>query len=786
MASSTPQPFSLLVGTVVGAYGSLHWYDVITDFGRYNCSYHGMSAGIGGVQHGGGIAPGTKVWIAAQPDQLVGHIVSTINPNWVYDETDPRSLAVYPQVSGVEINKRLTGKMLGENLADFQNRPTDVMQDLVNGEWSMTSPHGGGGVGVELFRTWIRGGPMSGLTCFNDSDLTRLTGLDYEFITLGRDDYAHRHGNSIVERKSRVFYPTEALQDMQPRELSVAGPIHGGTQRFLAQQAARGVPRMALFHEMLANDGSYTLTSASTVCLQRYCGIVVPEESQATQDVNQPELVGEQPLDADPDRETALQTPRPFVSLPSDERSGLGWVQHTLDLLDGLVGIQGRGGFDRLPLQWPSAGQPVERPADPSLVKYDAAMWRSLPTSFQVQIDPIVESKTFYVGRSSFTLLPDGGILIEDAYHGQVLMSGGNLMFSAPHDIIFSAGRSITAIAGKHIGVRADGNIDIASNTDSVHIKAAGQLSMLGGANGFEGGVLIESKTLLNESVAGTGEDQKVGGIVLKSTTGIYGTAATVGFKAIQDYVILDAAERVELRGSFVSAYAPNGVFIAHDKTGASPGYEFTSSAAIMPGQLVIKSSFEALGGALFGQSIATGGSVAALGAVVGSSVGQGSPQGIPKAVADIGKVFTDAKANVARIEAPMTEFLDMNTPLNSTFALSLGFTFWTSKQLGVDGTDSYELPESRWQYVSRHDGLGPARAWSEHPVVSLAGDNQPTSPFPGFETWAGASSYRLETTDLYVDLHRGAATISGDPTVAELPTDTKVPLNGNFLIGND
>ncbi len=786
MASSTPQPYSLLIGTIVGAYGSLNWYDVITDFGRYSCSYHGLSAGIGGVQNSGGISPGAKVWLAAQPDQLFGHILLVMNPNWSVNEDDPKSFAVYPQVSGVELNEGLTGKILGENLADLQNRPTDVMQDLVNGEWAMNSPRGGGGLGVELFRSWIRGGPMSGLTCFHDTELTRLTGAEFEFLTLSRDDYEHRHGNSIVSKSSKVFYPAEALQDVQPRELTISGPIHGGTQRFLGQRAVRGVPRVALFHEMLADDGSYVLTSASTVCLQRYCGVTIPEESQATQDPNAPELVGEQPLDLDPAREAALQAPRPAVSLPSDERSGLGWAQHTLDLIDGLTGLRGRGGFDRLPIQWPSVGLPTERPANPSQVKYDSAMWRSLPVSFQVQIDPIVAAKTFYVGRSSFTLLPDGGVLVEDAYHGQILMSGGNIMFSAPHDIVFSAGRSITAIAGKHIGIRADQNIDLASNDGSVHVKAAGQLSMLGGANGLEGGVLIESKTLRHESVAGTGQTQLVGGIVMKSASGLYGVANTVGFKAIQDYVVLDAASRVDIRGDIVTAYAPLGMYIAHDKTGASPGYEFTPSATVMPGSLVIQGTLEATGGGLFGQSLVVGGSIGAVGAVVGSSVGKGKPVGVGKAIDQLGKIFKDAKANIVSLATPMTTLLALKTPLNETFVNTLGFTFWTSKQLGVAGKDAYELPESRWQSMSRQEGLGAGAPWSENPVVSPAGDNLPTSPFPGFEVWTTAESYRLSATDLYVDLHHGAATISGDPTVAALPVDTKVPLDGNFLIGND
>ncbi len=785
MALSSPQPFNVLLGTVVGAGQALNWYDVVTDFGRYGCSYHGISQGVGGVQSGGGIAPGSKVWIAALPNQPIGHILFVVNKSWTINpDSDPQSFAVFPQVSGFELGKRLAGQITKEALANQQNRPNDATNDFVPGEWSMTSPHGGGGVGVELFRSWVRGGPMSGVTCFHDTELTRLTGMDFEFMTFGRSDYARRHGNSIAELRSKVFYPSEALQDLPPRDLEIGGPIHGGTQRFLAGQSPRGTPRMALFHEMLADDGSYVVTSAATVCLQRYCGIVVPEESQAVQDPTAPELVGEQPLDDDQVREAALQTPRPFVSLPQDERSGLAWVQHTLDLIESLTGVRGRGGFDRLTTQWVAQDIVPGVPIDLFHTTYTPEMWRGLPTSFQLTLDPILKEKTFYVGRSSLTLLPDGSVLIEDAYHSQCLMSGGNIMFSAPHDIVFSAGRNITAIAGSHVGLRADQNIDIAANEGAVNVKAEQQLSLLGGAGGVGGGVLIESRSLNDESKDGTGSDQTVGGVLVKSATGAYTLAQRVGIRSLNDMVIVQSPTRLELRSPLISAYAQQGVFVYHDLTGANPGYELTADAMVAPGDIIMQGNLNALGAAFFKQNITTAGGVGAVGSIVGASVGQGEIK-IGDTVTRLQTVFTQSAKIIKALVTDITKILVLKTPLNDAIATLLGFSFWTSKQLRTDRTGAYELPETRWQSLSRRFGVGTGKVWTENPVQSPAGDNQPTAPFPGFEVWTATEAYRLEKEDLYIDQKTGLRTIPVDISDATLPADPKVTLDGNFRISD-
>ncbi len=782
MNPSSGQPYMAVLGQVVSSLQGVNCYDVIAETGRLQCSYHGGSRGPGGVQESGGILPGTFVWCAAAPGAKIGVILTVQDVSWAVTGDDPKQLSVFPQVSGYELETRLAGEIIETQKSGRQIRPNDSMHDLVDGEWAITSPRGGGGLGVEMFRSWIRGGPMSGLTCFHDTETTRLSGLDFEFLTLTREDNIRRLGNSVVERRTRVSYPAEAIADMAPRELEVIGPIHSGQQRFLAPAGDRGKARMALFHEHLDVDGAYTVTSASGIFLQRFCGTVVPDEAIAPAPAD-PALLTDPPLDADVDREKMLNGPRPFTS--SDGTTGLAWIQSLLDTVEGQTGVRARGGFERLPIQWPDQGQPDGVPVDQFHTTYARQMWR-LPTSFTIDIDATAKSKKFYVGRSVIGLMPDGSILIEDANHSQVLMSGGNIVFSAANDLIFTAGRNVLTVAGKNAAIRADGTIDVASNSGAVNIKAETQLALLGG-NGGLGGVLVESKALDSEVRAGTGTDQRVGGLLLRSQTGAYLQGQDVGITARDGNVVLDSST-FQVRADVAEVRVPEGFYLYFDDLGVIPAYLFSQTAAIIPTNLLVKGQVDALGsGAFDGQLIASG-NIAAGGAVTGSSVAPskgnvtaGAFQGIRRQAQ---KTFDSLKTGVQSIAKALKTLRDAKTPLNQQFWTNLGFSFATSKQLGTQTATQWALPEARWQAVARLTGVGQTTSWDERPVASVAGDAVQTSPFPGYETWVTNPTYRLQAAGLYFDVVSGARIPIEDDATGVLLVGTDVPPNKSFVIG--
>jgi hypothetical protein len=775
------QPFQITIGQIVGVYQGTNHYEVITDFGRFRGTYSGTSRGPGGIVESGTIVAGTYVWVAFNPGEWLCHIIATTLPIFPMDSAvDPQQPSVYPQVSGFKSHERAIGRMYDQTIHQLTTRPNDAMHDLVNGEWAMTSPHGGGGVGVELFRSWIRGGPYCGLWCWHDSQVTRLAGLDFEFLTLAETAYDRRLGNAIVDSAGRVFYPYEAVQDMQPRTLELGGAVHGGRHRFVAPSAERGVARPALFHEFVGTDGSYSVTSAAGVYLQRYAGIVVPEESQA-EVPSDPALLEEQPLDEPDVREGVVTDPRKALTGDAD---GLTWAQRALDVVHSVTSFKGRGGVERLPEQWPDNGSPEEVPADLTHTVYTADMWRRMPRAagFDITVDEHEKTKRFYVGRSLVALMPDGSVLVEDAFHSQVLMSGGSVMISAPNDIVLAAGRNLVAIAGRDAGLRANRHIDVAANTGRVSVKAEDQLALLG-ANGGQGGVLIESRSTADTSKSGTGTDQQIGGIVLKSKTGLYGEGTQVGVTATSGDLVLQALTGDTVVKSVSMTFKlDNQMLVA---VGEVSHYSFLADSATMPGQLSVDGPAYVSEGFFVDGDIAVDGNVSATGGVgaVGG-VGQIKSFNTSPYSKQADTLQTLAGKLVTAAITKLTKLLGLRTPLNQELSPKLGFSFMTSQQLNLDHERSFELPESRWQTIARRGNRGASETWVEKTILSPAGDSRPTSALPGYEAWSTQSTFRLHNVDLFVDLATGEVKPATDETEPELENETNVTVDRNYRIG--
>jgi hypothetical protein len=764
---STYKPLSVTIGQVIGSYQAIGHYEVITDFWRGPAVYAGSSRGSTGVRESGSITPGTMVWVTYGPAEPFAVILAVMPVAWAPTASDPAVLSVWPQVSGFEDAVRYSGLAFRQSAFELRHRHHDGLRDLVNGEWAMASPHSGAGIGVELFRSWVRGGPMSGLWCWADTQQTRLAGLDLETITLGEVCRDRSLGNALAKTRNRVFYPSEAFASAPPRLLDFTGAIYAGEQRFLAPAAPSGQPRTALFHQHLDTDGAYTVTSARAITLQRYTGIPVPEESSAVASTP----LTDQPLDAPAVREQVLRTPRHSVTDTAD--SGIAWLHHAIDFVESLTAHRARTGIDRLPVQFPVKPAPA---VDRTHTGYGPEMWRAMAAASVVTlpIDGVDGSQRFYLGRSMISLLPDGGILLEDSFHSQVLMSGGNIMLSAPHDIILAPGRNLVAVAGGTACIRADQHIDVASNSGRVSVKAESLLQLLGG-NGGGGGVVVESRSR-SKSTAGTGTAQDVGGLLLKSASGVHlaGSNCTIAAEtslAIESTVVSVVAEQIGMIASVV-AIAPNI---------STPGYSFSQELAVCPGGLQAAGLTSSTTVSVDGDILATG-AVAAIGPVIGSAVAPYPKSSPPFKAATVTRALAAVTKNVglwwAGFTKSITAYAAQPTPFSAAFRSILGFSFATSNQLGTNKSKAFELPETRWQTMSRRGNGDAGSAWRENPVVSPAGDTAQTAPFPGYDAWATASAFRLHATDLHIDLATGLVRVGTDKTI---PPATLSTINLNY-----
>jgi hypothetical protein len=320
--------------------------------------------------------------------------------------------------------------------------------------------------------------------------------------------------------------------------------------------------------------------------------------------------------------------------------------------------------------------------------------------------------------------------------------------------------------------------VDLAANTGAVNIKAQKQLSLLGGNDGGSGGVLIESKTSAGTSVAGTGSAGSVGGVLVKSDSGIYLAGTDIGITASDADVLVSAENVIHLSAPSTVVLASQGMIVAHDVKGTSPGHGFFPSGMLTTA-IDCQGQLNVLGSGFFGQSVASGGSVIGV-----SGVGQGKINNLDQIRDQLANVFTQESRTIAKLETSITAFLDQATPLNTALLAKLGFTFWTSQQLGTQAATAWYLPETLWQNMSRTGEHGATVAWTENPVISLAGDNLSTMAFPGYECWAiNGASLRLTGAALYANLKTGGINIPSNPSQATLPADSFVSADTHFLV---
>jgi len=527
-------PLSVFKGRVVASFQGAQTYLVATDFGCFICSYHGMGRGWLGASESAGFLPGTQVWIAIDPflPGNNGFILSGASyPIAPVPELVKQPL-VFPQVAGFEfelqttddattaVPKRYSAEMYAE-LKKLRYQNTGAT-DAVDGDWVIQNFFGGG-VGVESFRSFLRGGPMSGLFCFSEDNHTRIVGSRFERITMAEEYEDRPMGPTLVAIGRRVYYPMDAVFENVPQVLEIEGPQYAGKQEYRTYRDKDNLAsldgdqqenvdpntwnRIALLHEYKGNDGTYILSSAGSITLQKTAVIRVPIE------ILEPETESEnpnkfclfdtpnselqpRPLDSGTSQQQAVQNQE--YTQPNPAINPLLSAMQIKGMLRRILERQIRSGFKELPKQWTKKDQ------DPKFIwpegdftdgkpNIDAGMWQALPKMFCVTLGPYGQQKRFYLGNAIISITNEGGIVLQDASGSRILMEGGNIVLQAKHDVIVNPGRNAVTMSGRDVVVKADRHLDLNANLGRLTVVAADQLTLVGGLDGF-GGVLLQSK----------------------------------------------------------------------------------------------------------------------------------------------------------------------------------------------------------------------------------------------------------------------------------------------------
>lgn len=732
---------SIVRGTVLMSYQSLGYYLLATDFGNVWAFYHGGSRGRMGAMEFSGFIPGQQVWAAVS--QQLPNLNSFILGGASYVEagayTEPEGLLVYPQVSGYEVTQErdedteevtATGTRMSGPLYLKSPNPKNHASgklDAVDGDWIVHNRFGGS-VGVEMFRTFLEGGPMSGVYCYVDDDTLRVVGGHYQFVSFGSEDEDKQAGPSILRIHRRVHYPMDAIYENVPQTFRMEGPVYGGVQEFISyrsndnvQNEEQTTQRIALLHEYRGLDGTYILSSAASITLQKRVGVRVPIE--ILDPAGEPETNDqeEQPIGpcglAAPEfdniqspqdtGETFAEATTAFagrVYNPTAGKSPLAVAMQTRQTADYILDWQARTGFDILQEQWETGQKPTQvfgtGGQNTQLMSPDPSMWKCVPQFAELNIDPYGATKKLYLGRASISVAVDGSVVIQDAYGSEILMSGGNVVISSNHDVVLNPGRNLGVVAGRDVGVRAGRHLDLTAEEGRLTAMAARQATISGGLAGG-GGVLIEGRGDISEVVDGGENPGSTGGVTIKSNNDV----SVVGTKVNIDARATGWSGRSQggtinlVSGDMITFMSNNGA------TYGALGAEFImkcANAEFVLGNKCILPNLELLG-KFFYQQLIFGGDT------------------------QYGGYYTD------RVLQQVQRYI-IKAYGNDTYAgTELTGKYLKSVQYNLYSSAVYTLPEPEWQ-VRAKDIYSASSALLQSAMTNSVWEG--TSPLPGLEIW--------------------------------------------------
>lgn len=113
----------------------------------------------------------------------------------------------------------------------------------------------------------------------------------------------------------------------------------------------------------------------------------------------------------------------------------------------------------------------------------------------------------------------DGSIIIRDTWGSEIVMLGGNILINSPGNVITTTNRDIVSIAKQSVVMRGTEAAEMSSEEGDTRVHAKKLLTMAGGTDESDGGVLIESLASgpAVAAPAKAGSAAFIGGVVVRS-----------------------------------------------------------------------------------------------------------------------------------------------------------------------------------------------------------------------------------------------------------------------------
>lgn len=822
--------FRVVTGFILDTCPVAHAYKVAVagGFKPILCSSLQVGGGNPVLSHDcGSYAPGSAVLVAmhSSGNFILGAIPISGNG---YDLIVHNNLSAfsknYPDISDKACLSLATEKQKDVGIRDFGH---DLPLDTTDiGEWGrMTAT----GVRIFLnpFMALMSVDDYTGLWIFDSDSLARLSGINLQIRSSGRENEYLNDNGEYIEYKGSVLYPWEQLGytripsseliSLTPTEeyrnpdtwkafvepmQEKAKPFHrvvdyGGwlgqgkftqiiapdpDKDWITFEDKENYP--GLHRQVESVDGYFSSVSASGTYISKRG--LIPSVSRKVRPDDTSTKIG--------DNEANYTKTNSFTAVSEIPSTGK-LMEQVMGLQDSLAYQQN---FKEL-LPFLQHKEDYHVPEDSKLNEGYSRFAKLSELSSKQLISFENKKKTTIVSgeekretevspaESGIACLSDGSEVLYGGCGEEIRMAGGSIFVDTPGDLWFKSGRKIILWAGDDIEIRAKGHLDISTTEGSVRIKAEGKLSMLGG-NNEKDGVLIESKGKGETYSFNGGESDQFGGILLKSSSNVGVLGETVYLRS-----------GVNGGGSGIFFDANNGGHSIYTMCSSSINYledsfdmnfanlktgEVNSSHQFNKDSVNLSSNLTVSGVAQITEDIQSGSSIYAVGHIyTGEAKSNGgyvsdysrSKDQLKQQMREQEDVVNQASVSnaIAKYNSTLSGKLTSEGGLaNENTLKTSGFSFRKSSEYNLP--EDFAVYESRWQNIAQNAGQG-AVEWKEKAVKGEG--HEDTYPFPGKDAYTGTACYVTQawtltdySTGLYKDRWQGEEATSDykDPKFGE------------------
>ena len=167
-------------------------------------------------------------------------------------------------------------------------------------------------------------------------------------------------------------------------------------------------------------------------------------------------------------------------------------------------------------------------------------------TSLKIDKETKLDLADYKLRNSGIYLMPNGGIVLRDAWGSAIVMEGGNISLQPAKDLFMQPLRNMVAKVGGFTSIATKEDIDLSSTDKGFRLKT----NLAQYLYSHESGVVIESAGE-NDSTGSpdpeTSAIEKIGGVVIKSKKGIYNYAAKDIVNLAKGRLVLQSIDQVDI-----------------------------------------------------------------------------------------------------------------------------------------------------------------------------------------------------------------------------------------------